>query len=181
MPNIGVIRLDASIKIVSTGKPLEVTKLTLYRADFLTYILNNADQFPNLKEIEIYTINELPKLSTGLERLPALETVACFGMNDCDSLFDNLGACPNLSTLKIWNSDIEKLPENLKNLALLDSLEIQRCPNLVIESDKLPQNINNLYILNIKELIVGEELIQTQKALFQSLRISNMEGFLVRL
>ena len=177
MPNIGVIRLDASIKIVSTGKPLEVTKLTLYRADFLTYILNNADQFPNLKEIEIYTINELPKLSTGLERLPALETVACFGMNDCDSLFDNLGACPNLSTLKIWNSDIEKLPENLKNLALLDSLEIQRCPNLVIESDKLPQNINNLYILNIKELIVGEELIQTQKALFQSLRISNMEGF----
>ena len=177
MPDIGVILLDASIKIVNTGKPLEVTKLTLYKADFLAYILEHPESFPNLKELEIYRINELPQLSSGLERLPALETVVCFGMNDCDSLFSNLGACLNLSTLKIWNSDIKKLPENLKNVALLDSLEIQRCPNLVIESDELPQKINNLYILNIKELIPGEKLIQTEKALFQSLSISYMEGF----
>ncbi|MBW2960575.1 hypothetical protein [Mesonia aestuariivivens] len=177
MPNIDVIQLDASIKIVSTGKPLEVTKLTLYRADLLTYILNNANKFPNLKEIEIYNIDKLPNLSSGLERLPALETIACFGMNDCDILFDNLGSCPNLATLKIWNSDIEKLPENLKNVALLDSLEIQRCPNLIIESDVLPQKINNLYILTIDALIPGKKFINTEKALFQSLRITNLEGF----
>ncbi|RXG32277.1 leucine-rich repeat domain-containing protein [Leeuwenhoekiella marinoflava] len=177
MPNISVVRLDSSIKIINTGTALAVTKMILYRADFLAYILEHPENFPNLKELEIYRINELPQLSSGLESLPALEKIACFGMNDCDSLFANLGACLNLSTLKIWNSDIKKLPENLKNVALLDSLEIQRCPNLVIESDELPQKINNLYILNIKELIPGEKLIQTEKALFQSLSISYMEGF----
>ncbi|WBL21118.1 hypothetical protein [Zunongwangia sp. HRR-M8] len=177
MPNIGVIQLDASIKIINTGKPLEVTKLTLYRVDFLTYIIQHPESFLNLKELEIYRISELPQLSTGLERLPALETIACFGINNCETLFNNLGACPNLSSIKIWNSDIEKLPENLKNVALLDSLEIQRCPNLSIKSDVLPQKINNLYILAIKELIAGERLIQTESALFQSLNISNMEVF----
>ncbi|MFK3865779.1 leucine-rich repeat domain-containing protein [Pseudoalteromonas rhizosphaerae] len=177
MPDIGVIQLDDSIDIINTNTTLQVSKLTLYREDFLAYMIKNPESFPNLKELEIYSIKELPQLASGLESLPALETIACFGMNDCDFLFANLGACRKLSTLKLWNSEIEKLSETLKNIDLLDSLEIQRCPNLVIESDVLPQKINNLDLLNIKEFIPGERLIQTEKASFQSLSISNMKNF----
>ncbi|MBB1366368.1 hypothetical protein H5154_08230 [Pseudoalteromonas sp. SR44-5] len=177
MPNIGVIQLDGSIQIINTGAALQVSKLMLYRASYLAYILQHPESFPHLKEIELYRIEEFSNYPSGFESLPALETIACFGVNEYGSLLTNIGACPNLSTLKIWNSDIEKLPENLKNMDLLDSLEIQRCPNLVIESDKLPQKINNLYILSIKELVPGEKLIQTEKALFQTLSISNMVGF----
>lgn len=177
MPNVKNIQLDAPIQIINTKKPLRVTKQVIYRADFLAYILNNADNFPDLKELEIYRINELPDLSAGLESLPALEKIACFGMDEFDSLFVNIEKSSKLSSVKIWNSNIEKLPEDLKNVTLLDVLEIQRCPNLIIESDALPQKINNLYILRIKTLIPGEKLIQTKKALLQSLNIINIQNF----
>lgn len=177
VPNIGAIRLDNSVKIKHTGKALEIAKLSFYRADLLAYVFQHPESFPNLKEIEIYRMNELPELSAGLEVLTALEKIACFGVEKFDSLFSNLGACPNLSAVKIWNSDVARLPESLKSMALLDSLEIQRCPNLIIEADALPQQINDLHLLQIKEFIVGEQFINTEKALLQSVSIPDIEGF----
>ncbi|WP_225037190.1 hypothetical protein [Winogradskyella sp. SM1960] len=148
-----------------------VTKLK--RIDFthpelLSFVLDNALSFTNLKEIEIncdapkrrsaHTLSAFKKLKNLKYRLAHHLEWVLEGVHECKKLEDVLIlGIYDATNAKMTNADVANFPQAFSRIKHLQTLRVHRAKALVLNTDYLPIKTDSLTITDIKVIEPGVE------------------------
>ena len=148
-----------------------VTKLK--RIDFthpelLSFVLDNALSFTNLKEIEIncdapkrrsaHTLSAFKKLKNLKYRLAHHLEWVLEDIHECKKLEDVLiYGIYNRTDAEITNADVTNFPQAFSRIEHLQTLKVHRAKALVLNTDYLPIKTDSLTITDIKVIEPGVE------------------------
>jgi len=138
-----VIRDD--VKITEPDKrvvPKE--RLRVFSRDYLKYLFENPDLFPNLTDLEISSVKDC-SLEIGAGSIKTLKKLEISNASNITGLLDDVEECKRLEFLLLNNFDIEALPSGVSEISKLKRIKIQSCPKLQLQSDDF-SNLNDLEI-----------------------------------
>ncbi|WP_434036209.1 hypothetical protein [Formosa sp. 4Alg 33] len=161
--------------------------ITLDTPKLLSFVLENASFFPNLKTI---TVNcEAPETphKTSLAVFKNLTTLNYKLAHNLDWLLKGIEQCTKLKNVELyrfqeWHTKdtefpVRTLPNVFSKIVQLENLMIKNASALVINTDCLPKQISNLTISEIKGIEAGTVPFDVFNIEIKSTPILNLQQF----
>ncbi|SNQ42137.1 leucine-rich repeat domain-containing protein [Cellulophaga lytica] len=146
----------------------KLKSIVIRNQKLLSFVLDNALFFPNLKDIEIMCDAPKQKSAYTLSAFKKLDTLAYRLAHNLEWVLEDIHECKNLKDVlvygiynpvkgKITNADVANFPQAFSKIKHLKTLTVHRAEALVLNTDNLPRKTDNLTIKFIKQVKPGTE------------------------
>ncbi|UZR97091.1 leucine-rich repeat domain-containing protein [Chondrinema litorale] len=174
---------DKHIEVTPVSTISKRTNFFISNVNYLHYLLNNAEYFPELEEVHLDRILEVEPTKYGLGALKKLKHIKLGNIGDIPTIFKDIEQCKQLESIWIYGSGdapentLTTLPEAFSEIKHLQKLTIQTCKNLIINTDYLPRHIEDCNIRSVKEIVAGKSPFSFDNISISQSPILNIEVF----
>ncbi|WP_179375991.1 leucine-rich repeat domain-containing protein [Winogradskyella wichelsiae] len=146
----------------------KLKRIVFTHPELLSFVLDNALSFPNLKEIEItcdapqrrsaHTLSAFKKLKNLKYKLAHHLEWVLEGIHECKKLEDVfIYGIYNGADAEITNANVANFPQSFSRIEHLQTLKVHSAKALVLNTDYLPIKTDSLTITDIKVIEPGIE------------------------